>query len=198
MRLLDSLHGRKRTPGPPGMQIADLAGKRTMTTKTTQHATTIVIRRLQLDARASLLAHYLGLSVTDRWLRFGHSLPATALASYVDRMDFGRDAILGVYDDQQLLVGVAHAAFDADPADVALSVVSAWRGRGIGAALFASAVAHATRRGLARIAMQFLSSNAPILRIAERFGMTVRRNGRDAEAHLDLVRATWETNRAAP
>jgi GNAT superfamily N-acetyltransferase len=101
-------------------------------------------------------------------------------------MDFGRDEILGIVEDQQLLVGVAHAAFDADPAEVALSVVPAWRGRGVGNALFASAASRACERGVARLYMQFLSGNAPILRIAVRFGMAIQLRGRDAEAHLDL------------
>ena len=148
---------------------------------------TVAIRRLDGSARASLLAHLLALSVTDRWLRFGRTVSPTSIASYVDRIDFGRDAILGIHDDGDLLVGMAHAAFDTDPAEVALSVLPAYRGRALGKLLFASAVAQAARRGVARLYMQFLSSNTPVLRIAERFGMDLRVRGRDVEAHLDFA-----------
>ncbi len=159
--------------------------------------TQFALQRLDERARASLLAHFLALSVSDRWLRFGRSLAPTALASYVDRIDFGRDAILGIHDDQDLIVATAHVAFDSDPAEVALSVVPAWRAHGLGRALVAGAVAQAACRGAARLYMQFLAANVPILRIAERFGMAIRLCGRDAEAHLDLSLATQETIRAA-
>jgi len=81
---------------------------------------------------------------------------------------------------------MAHVAFDADPAEVALSVVPAWRARGLGGALFAGAVAQAARRGARRLYMQFLASNTPIARIAKRFGMVIRVRGQDGEAHLDV------------
>lgn len=148
--------------------------------------TTFAIRRLNDGARDSLLAHLLALSVADRWLRFGRSLAPSAIAAHVDSIDFARDAIVGIHDDQDLLVGAAHVAFDTDPAEVALSVLPAWRACGLGSVLFATAVAQAARRGVARLYMQFLASNSPILRIAERFGMDVRLRGRDAEAHLEV------------
>ena len=148
--------------------------------------TNFVVQRLNEGSRASLLAHFLTLSVADRRLRFGRTIAPSVVAGYVDGMDFVRDAILGVHDDQALLVGLAHVAFDADPAEVALSVVPAHRGRGVGGALFARAVVQAARRGAARLCMQFLAGNIPILRIAQRFGMNIRMRGGDAEAHLDV------------
>jgi GNAT superfamily N-acetyltransferase len=147
---------------------------------------TFAIRRLHDGARASLLAHLLALPLPDRWLRFGVALAPSAIAAYVDGIDFARDAILGIHDDQDLLLGAAHVAFDGGPAEVALSVVPSWRARGVASALFAAALAQTAGRGVARLCMYFLTGNTPILRIAQRFGMNVRLRGRDAEAHLEV------------
>jgi GNAT superfamily N-acetyltransferase len=144
------------------------------------------IQRLDAGARASLLAHFLALSMADRRLRFGRTIAPSVVAAYVDGMNFARDAILGVLDEKALLVGLAHVAFDADPAEVALSVIHSHRGRGIASALFASAVVQASRRGVLRLFMQFLADNTPILRIAQRYGMDIRMRGGDAEARLDV------------
>jgi hypothetical protein len=59
---------------------------------------TTVVQRLDKRARAPLLAHFLALAPEDRRLRFGSSLSAGAIAQYVGRIDFERDAAFGVYD----------------------------------------------------------------------------------------------------
>ena len=143
------------------------------------------IERMHAEARAPLFAHFLALSAADRRLRFGRPIAESVIASYVDGIDFTRDTILGVRDDQSQLVGVAHLAFDSDPAEVGLSVVPGYRKRGIASALFGSAVARA-RSYVRGIYMLFPAINTPILRIAQRFGMAVRFRGGDAEAHLDV------------
>jgi GNAT superfamily N-acetyltransferase/uncharacterized protein YjiS (DUF1127 family) len=122
----------------------------------------------------------------DRRLRFGTSLAPTAIAAYVDRIDFDHDAVLGIHDDRRVLVGVAHLAFEDDCAELALSVLPAHRGRGIGSALFKRAMAHARKRCIPRLLMHFLSENAPIARIAQRFGMDIVAVGGNADAHLKL------------
>jgi GNAT superfamily N-acetyltransferase len=142
------------------------------------------IERMHADARAPLLAHFLALSPADRRLRFGRPIAESVIASYVDGIDFTRDTILGVRD-QSRLVGVAHLAFDSDPAEVGLSVLPEYRKRGIASALFGSALARA-RSYVRGIYMLFPAINTPILRIARRFGMAVRYRGGDAEARLEV------------
>lgn len=154
-------------------------------------ATTVVkmppaIERLHADARAPLFAHLLALSDADRRLRFGRAIAPSVVAEYVNRIDFTRDTVLGVRDDQSLLVGMAHLACGEDPAEVALSVLSMHRRRGIASALFGIAVARARRYGMRGIRMLFPAGNVPILRIALRFGMKVRFQGSDAEAVLAI------------
>jgi len=148
------------------------------------------IQLLDGSARASVLAHLISLSLADRYRRFGGAIAPSVIADYVGRTDFVRDAILGVSDDQTAVVGLAHAAFAEDPAEVALSVLPSHRNRGLGRALLASAVGEAIRRGAARVLMRFESDNAPMLRIAQRFGTDVRLRGRDSQAIVDVQRVT--------
>ena len=147
--------------------------------------TSKAIERMHAEARAPLLAHFLALSATDRRLRFGRPIAESVITSYVDGIDFARDTVLGVRDDQSQVIGVAHMAFDGDSAEVGLSVLPAYRKRGIASALFGSAVARA-RCYVRGITMLFPAINAPILRIAKRFGMAVRFSSGDAEARLDV------------
>lgn len=147
---------------------------------------TIAIQRLNESVRATLTAHFLALSMKDRSLRFGTSLAPTAIASYVDRIDFDRDAVLGIRDDQGTLVGAAHMALEDDLAELGLSVLPMYRRRGMGTALFRHAMAHACNGRVATLIMHFLRDNQPIMRMARRFRMNIVADACDARAHLDL------------
>ncbi len=147
--------------------------------------TSRTIERMHAEARAPLLAHFLALSAADRRLRFGRPIAESVIASYVDGIDFARDTVLGVRDSQSKVIGVAHMAFDGDSAEIGLSVLSGYRKRGIASALFGSALARA-RSYVRGITMLFPAINAPILRIARRFGMAVRFSSGEAEARLDV------------
>jgi GNAT superfamily N-acetyltransferase len=151
----------------------------------------ISIRRLDDSARASLVAHFLALPVRDRRLRFGTSPSAAVLAAYVDGIDFGRDTAFGIEDDWRTLVGVVHVAFVDDAAELGLSVLPAHRGFGLGAALVRRAAAHARNRRASHLLMRCLCGNAPVIRIARRFGMDVLPDGSDARADLELAPPTF-------
>jgi GNAT superfamily N-acetyltransferase len=148
------------------------------------HAATI--QRLNEGQRTALVAHFLALPTRDRHLRFGTPLGATAVAAYVDRINFARDAVFGVHDDRLALVGAAHVAFADDVAEVGLSVLPAHRRQGVGSALVKRAIAHARQRFAPRFFMRFLRDNAPIMRIARKFGMNIAARGGDADAYLEL------------
>lgn len=147
---------------------------------------TLAVQRLGEGVRATLMAHFLALPAKDRCLRFGAPVAPAAIGDYVDRIDFGRDAIFGVHDDRLTLVGVAHMAVKGGLAELALSVLPSHRRRGVGSALFKRAVAHARDRSIPRLFMQFLAGNAPIMRMAQRFGMNIVAAAGNAEAHLAL------------
>ena len=144
------------------------------------------IQRLNEGIRTTLVAHFLALPMKDRCLRFGASLAPAVIAAYVDGIDFVRGAVFGVHDDRLALVGVAHMAIEDDLAEVALSVLPMHRGHGVGSALFKRAMAYARKRCIPRLFMLFRLENAPIMRIARRFGMRIVAGGGEARAHLNL------------
>jgi GNAT superfamily N-acetyltransferase len=154
---------------------------------------TLTIHRMNEGLRATLIAHFLALSTKDRHLRFGTPFGLTAIASYVDRIDFDHDAVFGVHDDRQALVGAAHLAMGEDVAELALSVLPDHRCQGVGTALFRRAAAYARKRSAARLFMHCLSSNAPIMRIAWKFGMVIVAGSGDVDAYLKLQPAALET-----
>lgn len=144
------------------------------------------VHRLNEHKRAQLVAHFLALSAKDRCLRFCTSLAPTVIASYVDRIDFASDEVLGVHDDRQVLVGAAHVAFEDDRAELALSVLSGHRRRGIAGALFRHALAHVRQRRMPKLYMHCLSGNAPIMHIAHKYGMDIVAGAGAADAYLEL------------
>ena len=151
---------------------------------------TIPVQRLTESARAALVTHFLALPTEDRRLRFGSSLSPESIVAYIDKIDFDRDAVFGVHDDRLALVGVAHVAFGDDLAELGLSVLPAHRGQGVGGALFERTAAHARNRSIPRLFMHCLEENAPIMRIARKFGMDVVTAIGDADAHLELPPAS--------
>ncbi len=154
---------------------------------------TLTIQRLNEGLRAKLVTHFLALSAKDRQLRFGTPFGLTAIASYVDRIDFEHDAVFGVHDDRQTLVGAAHLALVDDLAELALSVLPDHRRHGLGSALFRRGVAYARNRSMERLFMHFLSGNAPIMRMARKFGMVIVAGAGDVDAYLKLQPAPFET-----
>lgn len=151
---------------------------------------TVAVHRLDEGARPALVAHFLALPPADRRLRFGSSLSPVGIAGYVDTIDFARDAVFAVHDDRLAPVGVAHVAFGDDVAELGLSVLPAYRGHGAGGALFERAAAHARNRFVSTLVMHCLAENAPIMRIARRFGMDIVADAGDADAHLELPPAS--------
>jgi GNAT superfamily N-acetyltransferase len=150
---------------------------------------TVAVQRLNEEARAAVLAHLLALSPQDRSMRFGASLASDFIAAYVDRIDFDHDAVFGIHVAGLELVGVAHLAFDDNLAELALSVLPEHRGRGAGSALFERAAAHARNRSTPKLFMHFLAGNAPIMHIAQKFGMDIFTCSGSADAYLGLLPA---------
>ncbi|MDQ6917484.1 MAG: GNAT family N-acetyltransferase [Pseudomonadota bacterium] len=149
----------------------------------------IHVHRLTEASRPKLHEHFLRLDANDVRLRFGAPLGPDAIAAYVDRIDFDTDALFGVYDDELGLAAAAHVAFGAEGAELGVSVLPAFRARGIGSALFARAVEHARNRFVTRMYMHCLSENAAMMHIASKSGMKICVDTGEAEAFLKLAPA---------
>lgn len=141
------------------------------------------LSRLELPA---LERHFLALGAEDRRLRFGLPLGDNAVRAYVARIDFERDAVFGIFDDELVLVAAAHLARDRGHAELGVSVLPGFRARGFGAALLARCLQHARNWGLGTLFMHCLTENAAMLHLARKQGMEIAARSGEADAWLKL------------
>ncbi|GAA0768864.1 GNAT family N-acetyltransferase [Ideonella azotifigens] len=157
----------------------------------------IPIRSLVSRHRGRVLSHLLALSAEDRYLRFGYMASDEQIKRYVERLDFRRDEIFGIFNRRLQLIAMAHLAYLSEGmpgvaassrhmAEFGVSVAVSARGRGYGARLFDHSVLHARNRGVTQLIIHALSENTAMLRIARNAGATVVRDGGEAEARLQL------------
>ena len=146
----------------------------------------IATRELSRLEREALERHLLSLDDEDRRLRFGVALPDQAINDYVSRIDFERDAAFGVFDDSLRLVAAAHLARCDSHAELGVSVLSPWRGRGAGAALLARSHTHARNWGIRALFMHCLSENGAMMHLARKQGMRIVTERGESDAWLEL------------
>jgi RimJ/RimL family protein N-acetyltransferase len=158
-----------------------------------QAPTWVPIRPLAPRHRDRILTHLLELPVRDRYLRFGFAASDAQIAQYVERLNFERDEVLGIFNRRLRLLAMAHLAYLAPEPDQAesraefgVSVAANARGRGYGSRLFDLALLHARNRGVRELVIHALSENIPMLRIAHKAGAQVVRDGSEAQALLRL------------
>jgi RimJ/RimL family protein N-acetyltransferase len=164
---------------------------------------TVRVKELAERDRRRLLMHFLGLNDGDRLLRFGIVLPDELVTRYVQMLDFSRDTVFGVYNDNLALVGVGHLAFaprEALPAltdatrkeriaEFGVSVSASARGLGIGSKMFERAAIHCRNEDVDTLYMHCLSSNQTMIHIAKKAGMEIQREYGEADAYLKLTPA---------
>lgn len=89
--------------------------------------------------RAAIVAHLTRLEARARTRRFGRALNDADITAFVDDIDFNDHWLVGAFSFDQRLIGFAHAcpvrAGRQCTVYAAISVDSAYRGRGIGRAL---------------------------------------------------------------
>lgn len=146
----------------------------------------ILTRQLGRHEAAAYAAHLVALRDEDRRLRFGQPIDDAAIRRYVERIDFDRDAVFGVTDEELALVGAAHLARGPRCAELGISVLPAHRRRGVGDALMRRAVLHARNWGIAEFFTHCLRENAPLVRLARRNGLRVTVEGGEADGVLVL------------
>ncbi|HZW11803.1 MAG TPA: GNAT family N-acetyltransferase [Noviherbaspirillum sp.] len=190
------------------MKSTELGGL-TPPTTTSKHSPdsdkpTVRVKELSERDRRRLLMHFLELDDSDRLLRFGTVLPDELITRYVQMLDFSRDKLFGVYDDNLRLAGVGHLAFaprEAMPvlsdatlkehiAEFGVSVSATARGLGIGSKLFERAAIHCRNEDVDTLYMHCLSSNQTMIHIAKKAGMEIHRDFGEADAYLKLTPAS--------
>jgi GNAT superfamily N-acetyltransferase len=152
-----------------------------------------IVARLRESERNALGAHFVSLDAEDRRLRFGTSIGDEALRAYVARIDFARDGIFAVHDDNLRLIAVVHVAVTAASAELGLSVLPGFRGASLGSELFARAVMHLRNRGVREVFVHCITENAAMMHLARKHGMRVALAGSESDARLELAPATPES-----
>jgi RimJ/RimL family protein N-acetyltransferase len=162
----------------------------------------VPIRALSKRHRPRILAHLLALDPGDRYLRFGYPASDAQIEQYVQKLDFERDEVFGIFNRRLELIAMAHLAYQApqqvqgQPAMVefGVSVSKSARGRGYGARLFNRAVMQARNRQVQTLYIHALSENTAMLKIARKAGATVVRDGSESQAWLKLPPDTLATH----
>ena len=146
----------------------------------------VPIRRIGAEHKGELLAHFLALDPSDRYLRFGCAANDAQIRAYVDRIDFVDHEIFGVFNRKLELIAVAHLAPSPaeGSAEFGVSVLPSARAKGIGTRLFQRAAMYARNHGIQTLTMQCLTQNAPMMRIARHAGMRVHVEGSETEGSL--------------
>ena len=72
----------------------------------------VPIRSLSARHRPRILAHLLALDTNDRYLRFGYAAADDQIRRYVERIEFERDEIFGVFNRRLDLIALAHLAYE--------------------------------------------------------------------------------------
>ncbi len=146
----------------------------------------MLVIQLTSVARGSIASHLLALKAEDRRLRFGCAMADETLANYVQRIDFNRDALFGVYDTKLHLVGVCHVAQARGVAEFGVSVSPGERNRGIGSILVSRAALHARNAGISALYMHCLAENRGIMHVARKLGMRIVTERGEADGQLAL------------
>lgn len=145
----------------------------------------VLTQQLSRLDRPAVLRHLHKLTAEDLRLRFGVPQAEASLRRYVDGIDFERDALFGVFDDDLELVGFAHVALGAE-AEFGVSVDPAHRGRGIGTALLARSVDYARNRMTGTLFVHCLAENKAMYAMARKAGMRIVTAAGEADAYLKL------------
>ena len=158
----------------------------------------VPIRSLGPQHRERVATHLLGLTERDRYLRFGYMASDEQVRRYVELLDFERDEVFGIFNRRLQLIAMAHVAFAPSEAtqscaEFGVSVLASARGRGYGGLLFERAVTLARNRGVSMMFIHALTENTAMLRIARGAGATVRQEGSESEAYLQLPPAGLDT-----
>ncbi len=160
----------------------------------------IRVKELSERDRRCLLMHFLELNEADRQLRFGAALSDELITKYVQKINFLRDSVFGVFDSQFKLVGVGHLAYiprEALPfiaaattkgrtAEFGVSVCASARGIGIGTKLFHRAEIHCRNADVDTLYIHCLSSNQVIMHLAAKADMEIHNEHGESDAFLKL------------
>jgi RimJ/RimL family protein N-acetyltransferase len=159
----------------------------------------IPVRELHAGHKDEILSHLLQLNDDDRRLRFGTQTPDEVIADYVEHLDFNKDTVFGIFDDDLKLIGMAHLAYLPESkgqkraAEFGVSVLPQGRAQGLGTALLQRSAVHARNTRIETLYVHCLASNKAMMHLAQKADMRVEYAYGDADAYLKLSPASPAT-----
>jgi RimJ/RimL family protein N-acetyltransferase len=159
----------------------------------------IPVRELHAGHKDEILNHLLQLNDEDRRLRFGTQTPDEVIAHYVEHLDFNKDTVFGIFNNDLKLIGMAHLAYlpesknQARAAEFGVSVLPEGRAQGLGTALLQRSAVHSRNTRIETLYVHCLASNKAMMHLAQKAGMRVEYAYGDADAYLKLSPASPAT-----
>ncbi len=134
-----------------------------------------------------LTMHLTGLDAKGRHDRFNGSIGLDGIAGYARRCIHPGVLVIAAQMQGQV-VGVAELhPSDAEVAEAAFSVSEQWRGRGVGASLFALILEAAWSRGLASLDVSTHADNDAMKHLARKFGAVLTFDHGESTGRIDLT-----------
>jgi len=146
----------------------------------------MIIRPLTVFEREAIRKLYLSLSDDDRRMRFCTSASDATISRYVSNIAFAKSTLLGAFDDQARIVGVAELVPGPQASELAFAVRADRRGQKIGTRLMERVLVCARMSGVRRVVVMFLVGNTPMRKLASRAGMLITNDGGEMNASRDL------------
>jgi GNAT superfamily N-acetyltransferase len=137
---------------------------------------TVLVRPLEPTDRQALVDGFERLSPTSRYFRFATPKPrltGTDLRALLDVDHHDREALVAHESASGSVVAIArYVRFPDQPttAEVAIAVVDAWQGRGVGRWLLALLARRAAEEGITRLRAEVLLANRRALLLLRRAG----------------------------
>jgi GNAT superfamily N-acetyltransferase len=154
----------------------------------------VEVRPIRPDDKETLAAAFENLSDQSRYQRFfsPHARLTQKELRYFTEVDHSaHEAIIALEPGTGAGLGVArYVRSKADPgtAEIAVAVIDAWHGRGVGTALLDALADRAREEGIERFSAVILADNEPMLSLFDDFGepRLVKRAGGAVELVVDL------------
>ena len=152
----------------------------------------IVVRPVRPADRDAIVAGFERLSPESRYRRFFSPLERLSAADlrYLTEVDHhDHEALIGFSSGSREPVGVARFVRMDDPAfaEVAVTVIDDWQGRGVATALLAGLVARAREEGITRFVALVLSDNREVIDVFQHLAPEAIEPRRSASGHTELV-----------
>ncbi len=137
-----------------------------------------IVKRLDETYSAKVLEHFLRLDKDSIYTRFCSPLNPDGITRYVSRINYSRDGIFGIFDQELNIIGVGECVIleDKDHAEVGFSVELGYQGNGLGGKLMERIVRFAKSMDKHHLEMICLRTNAKSIHLAKKFGLKIQNN----------------------